>query len=67
MSKGIHQIEAGMPSVSKDDEEAVKAIVKEGLDADVYALARAVRQDVDKVIDCGASGVQISLPSDIYK
>jgi isopropylmalate/homocitrate/citramalate synthase len=60
---GIHQIEVGMPAVSKEDEEAVKAIVKEGLKAKVYALARAIKQDVDKVIDCGVSGVLISLPS----
>lgn len=59
---GIHQIEVGMPAISKEDEEAAKAIVREDLNAKVYALARAVRADVDKVIDCGVSGVQISLP-----
>lgn len=59
---GIPQIEAGMPSVSKEDEEAVKAIVRENLKAKVYAMARATKQDVDKVIDCGVSGVMISLP-----
>jgi isopropylmalate/homocitrate/citramalate synthase len=59
---GIHEIEAGMPASSREDEEAVRAIVKENLGAKVYAFARATKQDVDKVIDCGASGVQISLP-----
>jgi len=59
---GIREIELGMPSVSEEDTEAVKAIVKEKLNARLYALARATRPDIDKVIDCGVSGVQISLP-----
>lgn len=60
---GIHEIEVGMPAASEEDEEAVRAILKEGLDAKLYAVARALKEDVDKVIDCGASGVLISLPA----
>jgi len=60
---GIPQIEAGMPAASEEDEEAVKAIMKENLKAKIYALARAMKSDIDKVIDCEAWGVVISLPS----
>lgn len=60
---GIHEIEAGMPSVSEEDEQAVKAIVRENLSAKTYALARATKQDIDKVIDWGVSGVLISIPT----
>lgn len=59
---GIHQIEAGMPAVSEEDAEALKLIVKENLKAKVYALARALKQDIDLVVECGCEGVQISLP-----
>lgn len=59
---GVDQIEAGMPAVSKEDAEALRLIIKEGLKAKVYALARAMKQDIDLVVDCGCDGVQISLP-----
>jgi len=60
---GIHRIEAGFPAVSKEDEEAVKAIVQEGLSAKVTALAVGIKQHVDKVIDCDAWGIDIAIPS----
>lgn len=60
---GVHEIEAGMPAVSKDDELAVREIVKLGLGATITALARARKADIDVVADCGASGVVLSLPS----
>jgi isopropylmalate/homocitrate/citramalate synthase len=37
----IHQIEAGMPAVSREDEESIRELVKRGLDRKMYALARA--------------------------
>lgn len=60
---GIHRIEAGFPAVSKEDEKAVKAIVKEGLNAKITALAVGIRQHVDKVVDCDAWGIDIGIPS----
>jgi isopropylmalate/homocitrate/citramalate synthase len=60
---GVNQIEAGMPAASEEDMEAVKEIVKLGLKADLYALARSVEEDINKVIECDCSGVQISAPS----
>jgi isopropylmalate/homocitrate/citramalate synthase len=58
---GIHDIEAGMPSVSQEDEEAIKAIVSLGLKAKVSALARGVKEDIDLVARLGAWGVRLSL------
>jgi isopropylmalate/homocitrate/citramalate synthase len=60
---GVHRIEAGFPAVSKEDEEAVKAIVKEGLNAKITALAVGIKQHIDKVIDCDAWGIDIAIPS----
>ncbi len=54
---GIHRIEAGMPVVSKEDADAVKAIAREGLKAKVMGFSRLVREDLDAVLKCDVSGV----------
>ena len=60
---GVHQIEAGMPMVSHEDLEAVKAIVRERLHAHLYVLSRAIKSDIDMVLSCDVPGVQVSMPS----
>ena len=37
---GLHQIEAGFPVVSKEENRSVKAIVAEDMDADILVLSR---------------------------
>jgi len=59
---GIERIEAGMPAVSSQDEEAIKEIVKLGLNAQIFTFARAMIQDIDKALECGAQGVIIEVP-----
>ncbi|WP_343712559.1 homocitrate synthase [Inquilinus sp.] len=59
---GVYEIEAGTPSVSPQDCEALAAIVDAGLTAKVSALALARRQDIDLVKGCGAWAVRLSLP-----
>ncbi|KAF5069452.1 homocitrate synthase family protein [Methanobacterium aggregans] len=54
---GIHQIEAGFPVVSKQEERSVKAIVNEDLDAQILVLSRTKKEDIDKAIDCGVDGI----------
>lgn len=56
---GVPRIEAGFPVVSAEDGAAIKAIAKLGLKAKVFALSRAMKEDVDKAIDCDVSGVVI--------
>lgn len=56
---GIEIIEAGFPVVSRGEKEAVKAIVDLGLNAKISCLSRAVKGDIDAVIDCGADMVGI--------
>lgn len=60
---GVHQIEAGMPMVSHEDFEAVKAIAREKLHAHLYVLSRAIKADIDMVLSCDVPGVQVSMPS----
>ncbi len=59
---GIDRIEAGMPSVSPQDEQAIKEITKLGLNAKIFTFARAMKGDIDKAAECGAHGVVIEVP-----
>lgn len=60
---GIHRIEAGMPAVSKQDEEAIKEIVKRNLGPEIFAFARCMVDDVKRAVDCGVKGVIVEIPS----
>ena len=60
---GIHRIEAGMPAVSKDDELAIKRIVKSNLKSEIFAFGRCMVDDVKRAQDCGVKGIVIEIPS----
>ena len=51
---GVEIIEAGFPITSQGEKESVKAVCNMGLNAKISCLARAVKPDIDAVIDCGA-------------
>lgn len=51
---GIEIIEAGFPVVSQGEKDTVKAIAGLGLNAKICCLSRAVKGDIDAVIDCDA-------------
>lgn len=59
---GVDRIEAGMPAVSEEDFEAIGEIVSLGLKAKIFTFARAMKEDVDKAVSCGADGVVIEVP-----
>jgi isopropylmalate/homocitrate/citramalate synthase len=60
---GIDRIEAGMPAVSKEDELAIKEIVKKNFGPEIFAFSRCVIDDVKRAADCGVDGVIIEIPS----
>ncbi len=60
---GVPRIEAGMPAVSKEEADAVKAIAHEGLSAKIFAFARCMKSDVDNALDCDVDGVIMEIPS----
>ncbi len=60
---GVHRIEAGMPTVSKADEEAIKEIVKRKLGPKIFAFSRCMVADIRRVVDCGVDGVVVEIPS----
>jgi isopropylmalate/homocitrate/citramalate synthase len=59
---GVDRIEAGMPAVSEQDYQAVKEISRLNLPSKIFAFARALHADIDKALECGASGVIIEIP-----
>lgn len=58
---GIHQIEAGIPVSSLEDEEAVKQITREVSKASVMGWSRTNPRDVEAVARTGADAVAISM------
>jgi len=60
---GVHRIEAGMPGISAEDKEAVKAIAHSGLNAKVFCFCRCMKVDVDLALECDVDGVEMEIPS----
>ena len=60
---GIHQIEAGMPAVSPEEEKTITHIAKAGLRAKILAFCRAIKDEIEIARDCGVWGILCSLPS----
>lgn len=64
---GVNVIEAGSPITSNGEKEAIKAIVKEGYNAEIASFARIVKEDVDAAIDCNVDSVHLVVPtSDLH-
>jgi|SRR5271157_352195 len=64
---GVEVIEAGFPVVSQGEKDSIRAIAHLGLDAKICCLSRAVKPDIDAVIDCDADVVGIFMgTSDIH-
>ena len=59
---GVERIEAGMPAVSPQDEQAIKEITRLKLNSKIYTFARAMKADIDMALACGADGVIIEVP-----
>ncbi|MEM2021401.1 MAG: homoaconitate hydratase [Zestosphaera sp.] len=60
---GVDFIEAGMPAVSGEDFEALKAVVRQGLKAKVLAFSRCLKEDVDLALKIEVPGLVMELPS----
>ena len=59
---GVDLIDAGMPSVSKEERAMLKAMVAQNYRATVAATVRALRADVDLAIECGVKAVFLFMP-----
>ncbi len=64
---GVHQIEAGIPTMGGDEKKSIKEIVDLGLNASILAWNRAVIEDIKHSLDCGVDAIAISIAvSDIH-
>jgi len=59
---GIDRIEAGFPRVSEDDTRAISLILEAGLDAEIWGFSRAVRADVEALVELGLQSSVIESP-----
>ncbi|HEX9416716.1 MAG TPA: hypothetical protein VF895_08440 [Gaiellaceae bacterium] len=59
---GIDRIEAGFPRVSPEDRRAVELIRQAGLRAEVWGFSRALRADVDALLELGVGAAVIEAP-----
>lgn len=63
---GIERIEAGFPRVSDEDRRAYQEILAAGLNAEIWGFSRALREDLDALIELGVAATIIEVPcSDI--
>jgi len=60
---GVDRIEAGLPSVSASDSEAIREITHLGLTAKIYAFARCLKADVDNALNLDVDGLIMEIPS----
>lgn len=64
---GVFQIEAGVPAMGGDEQEAVSRIVDLDLGVRILSWNRVVISDIDASINCGVDGVCIGVPtSDVH-
>jgi isopropylmalate/homocitrate/citramalate synthase len=59
---GVERIEAGFPRVSEDDYRAVQLIAGAGLAAEIWGFSRAVRADVEALVELGVEASVIESP-----
>jgi D-citramalate synthase len=64
---GVNIIEAGSAITSAGERESIKAISKEGLNAEICSFARSVKVDIDMALECDVDSVHLVVPtSDLH-
>ena len=59
---GVDRIEAGFPRVSEDDARAISLILEAGLEAEIWGFSRAVRADVEALVELGLRASVVESP-----
>ena len=60
---GVHQIEAGIPTMGGDEKDAIKRIAGLDLNCSVLAWNRPVKSDIETSVECGVDAVALSISS----
>ena len=58
---GVDRIEAGMPAVSQQDADAVKAIVDLNLGPEIFAFCRCMASDIEMAKKAGCKGATLEI------
>jgi methanogen homocitrate synthase len=64
---GVHRIEAGMPVISAEEKDAIKAITRENLRAKIFVLSRLIQGDVDAALETEVDGIILEAPIGVPK
>ena len=64
---GVSRIEAGFPRVSEADSQAVKRILDEFMNAEIWGFSRAMLEDLDALIELGTTATVIEVPTSEIK
>jgi isopropylmalate/homocitrate/citramalate synthase len=64
---GVSRIEAGFPRVSPEDAEAIQLMQKAGLRAELWGFSRAVKADVEELLNLGLTASIIEAPTSDIK
>jgi len=64
---GVSRIEAGFPRVSEADSQAVKRILDEYMNAEIWGFSRAMLEDLDALIELGTTATVIEVPTSEIK
>jgi isopropylmalate/homocitrate/citramalate synthase len=59
---GVDRIEAGFPRVSPEDWRAIELILGAGLGAEIWGFSRAVRADVEALVELGLQASVVESP-----
>jgi isopropylmalate/homocitrate/citramalate synthase len=59
---GVDRIEAGFPRVSEEDARAISLILEVGLEAEIWGFSRAVKADVEALVELGLTASVIESP-----
>jgi len=60
---GVNIIEAGSVAVSEGERDAIKDIVKEGLNAEICTYTRPIKSDIDYALDCDVDSIHLVVPA----
>jgi len=59
---GVNFIEAGTAIISEGEQRGIKAIAKEGLNAEISSFARLLKGDIDAAIKCDVDTINLVAP-----
>ncbi|WP_406658332.1 (R)-citramalate synthase [Methanolobus sp. ZRKC2] len=64
---GVNVIEAGSAITSEGERESIRAVVAEGLNAEICSYCRIMKQDVDHALACDVDSIHLVAPvSDLH-